>query len=71
MSLHEFDQRMGQGRQNRVRREPRPPTPDEKQRLANLIKYGAIIFSTLPILLFYPFLQRYFVKGVMIGAIKG
>lgn len=48
-----------------------PMAADEKQRLANLIKYGAIVFSTLPILMFYPFLQRYFVKGVMIGAIKG
>ncbi len=48
-----------------------PMAADEKQRLANLIKFSAIIFSTLPILMFYPFLQRYFVKGVMIGAIKG
>jgi putative aldouronate transport system permease protein len=48
-----------------------PMAADEKQRLANLIKYGAIVFSTLPILMFYPFLQRYFVKGVMIGSIKG
>lgn len=43
----------------------------EKQKLADLIKYGAIIFSTAPILMFYPFVQRYFVKGVMIGAVKG
>ena len=35
------------------------------------IKYGVIMVSTLPILLVYPFLQKYFVKGVMIGAIKG
>ena len=35
------------------------------------IKYATIIVGTLPILCVYPFLQRYFVKGVMIGAIKG
>ena len=37
----------------------------------SLIKYCTIIVATLPILTLYPFLQRYFVKGVMIGAIKG
>lgn len=36
-----------------------------------LIKYCMVIISTVPILCIYPFLQRYFVKGVMIGAIKG
>ena len=35
------------------------------------IKYATIMVSTLPILLVYPFVQKYFVKGVMIGAIKG
>lgn len=35
------------------------------------LKYATIIVSTLPILAVYPFVQRYFVKGVMIGSIKG
>ena len=35
------------------------------------IKYAVIVVATLPIMLLYPFLQKYFVKGVMIGAIKG
>ena len=35
-----------------------------------LIKYSTVIVSTLPILFVYPFLQKYFVKGVMIGSIK-
>jgi len=39
--------------------------------LAESVKYGIIIVSTLPILTLYPFLQKYFVKGAMIGAIKG
>ena len=36
-----------------------------------LIQYCTIMVATAPILLVYPFLQKYFVKGVMIGAIKG
>lgn len=35
------------------------------------IKYAVVIISTLPILCVYPFLQKYFAKGVMIGAVKG
>ena len=38
--------------------------------IGETIKYATIIVATAPILLVYPFLQRYFVKGVMIGAIK-
>ncbi len=35
------------------------------------VKYATIIVSTLPVLIVYPFLQRFFVKGVMLGALKG
>ncbi len=38
--------------------------------LAETVKSAAIVFSTVPILIVYPFLQKYFVQGVMIGAIK-
>ncbi len=39
--------------------------------LANQLKYALIIVSCGPILLAYPFVQKYFVKGVMIGSVKG
>jgi putative aldouronate transport system permease protein len=42
----------------------------QKQKVANLLKYGVIIVSSLPLLMVYPFLQRYFVQGVLIGSIK-
>lgn len=38
--------------------------------LAKNLKYATIIVATVPILMMYPFLQKYFVKGIMIGAIK-
>ena len=41
------------------------------QQFADQVKYGVIIVSTLPILCIYPFIQKYFEKGVMIGAVKG
>ncbi|MBO2942396.1 carbohydrate ABC transporter permease [Paenibacillus sp. F411] len=43
----------------------------DQLRAAELIKYGMIIIAALPLLILYPFLQNYFVKGVMIGSIKG
>ncbi len=39
--------------------------------IAESVKYAVIIVATVPILCIYPFLQKYFVKGVMIGAVKG
>jgi len=41
------------------------------QQYADQVKYGVIIVSTIPILMVYPFIQKYFEKGVMIGAVKG
>lgn len=41
------------------------------QQYADQVKYGVIIVSTLPMLIIYPSIQKYFAKGVMIGAIKG
>jgi putative aldouronate transport system permease protein len=39
--------------------------------IRNLIKYCVVIVSIVPIICIYPFIQRYFTKGVMIGALKG
>lgn len=43
----------------------------ERQKLAELIKYGVITVASIPVLVLYPFVQRFFVSGVMIGSIKG
>lgn len=42
-----------------------------RQRLAETLKYASIIVSSVPVLIIYPFLQKYFAKGVLIGSIKG
>jgi len=57
--------------------DPNSVTPDElvemmrKQMLATTMKYALIIIASLPMLMIYPFVQKHFVKGVMIGALKG
>lgn len=43
----------------------------EQQRLRDLVKYCVMVVSTLPVICIYPFIQKYFEKGVMIGSIKG
>lgn len=42
----------------------------DQMAIGETIKYATIVIATVPILFLYPFLQKYFVKGVMIGAIK-
>jgi ABC-type glycerol-3-phosphate transport system permease component len=42
-----------------------------RQRIADMMKYSLIIIATAPVMCFYPFIQKHFAKGVMIGAIKG
>jgi len=46
-------------------------TAGDAQAYAENLKYAIIVVSTVPILCVYPFIQKYFVKGVMIGAVKG
>lgn len=46
-------------------------TMERKMELAQLIKYGVIVIASVPMLVLYPFVQKYFNKGVMIGAVKG
>jgi len=43
----------------------------ERQQLADLLKYSLIVISSLPVLVIYPFVSRYFTKGILIGAVKG
>lgn len=48
-----------------------PESIELMKEIARTIKYGVIIVSSLPVLVLYPFVQKYFVKGVMIGSVKG
>lgn len=43
----------------------------QSQYLSELLKYALIVVSSLPLLCIYPFIQKYFIKGVMIGSVKG
>ncbi|MEC0177811.1 carbohydrate ABC transporter permease [Paenibacillus favisporus] len=43
----------------------------QKQQLAELLKYALIVVATLPVLVIYPFVQRYFVQGMLVGSVKG
>lgn len=43
----------------------------ERQQLAELLKYSLIVVATLPILAVYPFVQRFFVQGMLVGSVKG
>lgn len=44
---------------------------DDDVLIEKTIKYAAIVVATAPILVLYPFLQKYFVKGIMVGGVKG
>jgi len=43
----------------------------EMAKMAELLKYSTIVVSSIPLLVMYPFFQKYFDKGVMVGSIKG
>jgi putative aldouronate transport system permease protein len=43
----------------------------ERQQLTELLKYSLIVIATLPVLIIYPFVQRYFVQGMLVGSVKG
>jgi putative aldouronate transport system permease protein len=42
-----------------------------RQRIVDLLKYSSMIVASVPLLVAYPFLQKYFAQGVMVGSIKG
>ncbi len=44
---------------------------ERRQALADLLRYSLIVVASLPVMVAYPFVQKYFVKGVMIGSVKG
>ena len=41
------------------------------EKRAEVMKYSLIVVASLPMMILYPFIQKYFVRGVMIGAVKG
>jgi len=43
----------------------------QRQQMSELVKYACIVISSLPLMLMYPFFQKYFEKGVLVGSIKG
>ncbi len=43
----------------------------QRAQLAELLKYATIIISSLPLLVMYPFFQKYFDSGIMVGSVKG
>ncbi|GHU68514.1 sugar ABC transporter permease [Clostridia bacterium] len=43
----------------------------EREAVKNLLKYSLIVVASVPVLILYPFIQKYFIHGVMIGSIKG
>ncbi len=43
----------------------------KQSKTADMIKYGVIVISTLPMMIIYPWMQKFFAKGVMIGSVKG
>ncbi|MCK9478896.1 MAG: carbohydrate ABC transporter permease [Firmicutes bacterium] len=43
----------------------------QRQGIAELLKYSLIVVASAPVLLIYPFVQKYFIKGIMIGSLKG
>ena len=45
--------------------------PDAAQFTSETVKSATVIVAILPILMFYPFIQKYFTKGIMLGAVKG
>ena len=46
-------------------------TLERYHKLSQIIRYGFIVIASLPLLIAYPFVQKYFVQGVMIGSLKG
>lgn len=42
-----------------------------KLKVAQTLRYSVIVVSTVPLMLVYPFIQKHFVKGIMLGAVKG